>query len=343
MKYRFLALLFCLFTLTCNGQSPEISISAKLDSSHIVIGDHLKLHLTITAPSQKKLSFADTKNWQLINCEAIEASPLNQTSQSPKSIYNQTITLTSFDAGEALILPISVFESDTLMIGKSDTISFRVDTLPVFVDTAKAFKDIKPPMDGKRIPIIDKNDLDNSGLSKLQKTLLIIAGVLIALAIAAFFLWKHIKKYLEQKRLIAEKARLKDNAGQFALNRLKQLKMKKLWQNGHVKEYYSELSIILRTYINHQWDINAMEMVTSEIMDSITSLDITDEQMHDLNSIFSMSDLAKFAKCQPIAEDNDINYKNAWRFVQSSDSNEKRKKMEEEKSQRFVKNHSKNK
>ena len=96
-----------------------------------------------------------------------------------------------------------------------------------------------------------------------------------------------------------------------------------------MKDYYSELSMVLRTYIDNQWDINAKEMVTSQIFDEITSLDITDDQLKELHRIFTMSDLAKYAKEQPIGEDNETNLKNAYRFVKSTDSNEKRKKAEE--------------
>ena len=43
----------------------------------------------------------------------------------------------------------------------------------------------------------------------------------------------------------------------------------KLWQQGEIKQYYSELTDILRIYIENRWDIQAMEMVSSEIIESL--------------------------------------------------------------------------
>lgn len=334
LKNRFLILLFLCFCLMNAGYSQKISITAKLDSSHIVIGDHLKMQITVSAPSNHNVTIPEPKNWTLQNCEVVESTTLNKSVNNNQNIYNQTITLTSFDIGKALVFPVSIFNGDTLLLGKTDTLSFSVDTLNVFVDTTKAFKDIKLPMPGEKIAVVTPP----GNYSTLQKILFGTIGGLLLLAVLFYLWWKYGRKYWLQKKLIAEKILKKENAGQLAMKNLKELKTKKLWQNGMVKDYYSELSMILRTYIDHQWDVNAKEMVTSQIMDEITSLDVNDEQMNDLHQIFLMADLAKYAKSQPLAENNELNFKNAYRFVQSTDSNEKRKKMEEIQQKRFKKN-----
>ena len=325
LKYRFLALLFSLFLSFNLGWAQPISIYSRLDSTHIVIGDHLKMHLTITTDLAKKITVQDAQTWKLMNCEVVEVSPLVQAVSKGKNVYSQIITLTSFDAGAASVCPISILENDSLLLGVTDTMHFNVDTLPVFVDTAQLFKDIKMPLQGEKIAVVTPA----KDFSKIQKIVAIIFGSLLLLAVGGFFIWKYVMKFLKEKKLQEDKNRRKENAASLALTDLNELKKKKLWQNGFVKDYYSELSMVLRTYIDNQWDINAKEMVTSQIIDEITSLDITDDQLKELHRIFTMSDLAKYAKEQPIGEDNETNLKNAYRFVKSTDSNEKRKKAEE--------------
>ncbi|HNW68405.1 MAG TPA: hypothetical protein PKK66_06110 [Bacteroidales bacterium] len=325
LKYRFLALLFSLFLSFNLGWAQPISIYSRLDSTHIVIGDHLKMHLTITTDLAKKITVQDAQTWKLMNCEVVEVSPLVQAVSKGKNVYSQIITLTSFDAGAASVCPISILGNDSLVLGVTDSIHFNVDTLPVFVDTAQLFKDIKLPLQGEKIAVV----APAKDFSKIQKIVAIIFGSLLLLAVGGFFIWKYVMKFLKEKKLQEDKNRRKENAASLALTDLNELKKKKLWQNGFVKDYYSELSMVLRTYIDNQWDINAKEMVTSQIIDEITSLDITDDQLKELHRIFTMSDLAKYAKEQPIGEDNETNLKNAYRFVKSTDSNEKRKKAEE--------------
>ena len=59
-----LALLFC-----CAGMfAQEVSVTARLDSTRIIIGDHLKMHLSVTAPSQKTITVQPSERWQLANC-----------------------------------------------------------------------------------------------------------------------------------------------------------------------------------------------------------------------------------------------------------------------------------
>ena len=204
----------------------------------------------------------------------------------------------SFDTGTAQILEIPVFVNDTLLAAKTSPLSFRVDSLPVFVDTSAAFKDIVLPMDGKDVEIIKP---ENSGRNWLRIILLIVA-ILALIALAIFLLRKYLLPYLRKRKLEQMKALLKQNAGTVALNSLKGLKSKKLWQKGQVKDYYSELSMILRTYLDQQWDVNAKEMVTDEIMEAIDKLDLDDDLTKELYRFFVLSDLVKYAKEQPEVE-----------------------------------------
>lgn len=313
------------FLLCAAGMSAqEVTVSAKLDSTRIIIGDHLKMHLSVTAPSQKNITVQPYEQWQLANCEIVEVKPLVSNVKGENTVYEQEATVISFDTGVAAIAPIFVFESDTIPVGKTELLQFYVDSLPVFVDTTLAFKDIKAPLDGEDIELLP----DEKAKSNWKKVLLITLLVLLVLGTAFYFYWKYGRKYLHDKKVAEVKHKLKENAGLVALNSLKSLKAKKLWQKGQVKDYYSELSEIIRTYIDSQWDVNAMEMVTAEIMEAIDNLDVDDEQMRELNILLERADLVKYAKEQPVVEDNEVSYKKACEFVKVTDRAERARQAE---------------
>lgn len=325
LKNRILSLFILTLSSIIFCTAQEVKVSAELDSNRIIIGDQLQLHLTATAPAEKIITFAPTEKWQLQNCEIVEAKPLAKKIKGTQTIYTQDIVLISFDTGVARIAPIPVLESDTLILCQTEMLQFFVDSLPVFVDTTLAFKDIKSPHDGKDIDL----EQDNEGNSKLWKTILWIVLIAAILIVGGYYLGKYAKKYWEERKAAEKKAKLKINASSVALNSLKELKHKKLWQKGQVKDYYSELSMILRTYIDNQWAINAKEMVTPDIMEAISDLDIDDAQMQELKVILETADLAKFAKWQPQIEENERSIKDASTFVQRTDSMEKAKQAEE--------------
>ena len=316
-------LLLAFVCLSVSLLAQDVAVTAELDSARIIIGDHLKMHISVTAPSQKSISIQPYEQWQMANCEIVEVKPLTSKVKGERTVYEQEAVLISFDTGVATVAPILVFV-DTVPVGKTELLQFYVDSLPVFVDTTQAFKDIKAPLDGDDIELLP----DEKAKSNWKKVLLITLLVLLVLGAAAYIYWKYIRNYLRNRKAAEVKHKLKENAGLVALNSLKSLKAKKLWQKGQVKDYYSELSEIIRTYIDSQWDVNAMEMVTAEIMEAIDNLDIDDEQMRELNILLERADLVKYAKEQPIVEENEVSYKKACEFVKVTDRAERVKEAE---------------
>ena len=315
LKNKILLIAFCALLPLCKSFAQQLHLNAQLDSSHIVIGDQLRLRLSVSAPAVQPLTFQRTENWKLHNCEVVFAKTVTSSFKNDQKVYTQEIVLTSFDTGVATIEPILLFESDTVPVGFSDAISFHVDSFPQFVDTAQCFKDIKLPLDGQNVDI-EQPQKEPIHWGRIIFTILLI---MIVLGAAVFAVCKYLLPYLKRRREEAAKAVLKENAGVVAIRDLKELKMKKLWQKGQVKDYYSEISMILRTYMSHQWDINAKEMVTDEIMDAIDELELSSELNEELHGFLQLSDLVKYAKELPEIEKHETSLKNAYHFVRATD------------------------
>jgi len=82
-----------------------------------------------------------------------------------------------------------------------------------------------------------------------------------------------------------------------------------------VKEYYTELTDILREYIEERFDVAAIEMTSSEILDGLVPKNINDQAMQKLKGSLELSDLVKFAKASPTALENDTCLNNGVDFI----------------------------
>ncbi len=107
------------------------------------------------------------------------------------------------------------------------------------------------------------------------------------------------------------------------MQEIERIKNEKVWQKGEPKEYYTELTDALRTYIKDRFGFNALEMTSTEIIDKL--LEMKDkEAISDLRELFQTADLVKFAKHNPLMNENDANLINAIDFI-----NETKEKEEE--------------
>lgn len=107
-----------------------------------------------------------------------------------------------------------------------------------------------------------------------------------------------------------------------AIKALEELHNRKLWQNNRHKEYYSGLSDILRTYISGRYGIGAMEMTTDETVDALRDIEMPKKSAIDLATVLRDADLAKFAKFEPDAEQNEAAYDKAYYFVEETKETE---------------------
>ena len=103
-----------------------------------------------------------------------------------------------------------------------------------------------------------------------------------------------------------------------AMQRLKRLKARKLWESGREKEFYTLLTDILRLYLYRRFGIKAMEMTSRQIMDKLAEEPGMLDNRRRMRQILDMADFVKFAMVRPMAEDNVKAYDNAVEFVEAT-------------------------
>ena len=152
----------------------------------------------------------------------------------------------------------------------------------VRVDTTQDIRDVKPPLP---IPV-----------SLIEALIYVGCLVLIGLLVyAGYLLWKRSKRKTPGQVYVppARPAHI------IAFEELAALKEKQLWQMGKIKEYYSEVTEILRRYVENRYQIKALEETTDEILDGLAGVQIQGDVLRAVEKILRRADLVKFAKAQP--------------------------------------------
>ncbi len=112
-------------------------------------------------------------------------------------------------------------------------------------------------------------------------------------------------------------------AHQTALAGLTELKNKQLWQNGEVKAYQTELTRIIRQYLENRFEINALEMTSDDIVYHLKKkTSVSDPQQGKVKDILQIADLVKFAKANPPVNINEQFWSDAENFVQETKTDE---------------------
>lgn len=305
MKRNLLFGLVILLSSTCLHLSAQtFQAKAVLDSNRILIGDQIHVDFIVTAPLNAAFIVPSITQEVLSGSgiDLVGSSAVDTTIDGQSVSYHQQWTITAFDSGAYVFPSIPVLSPDSQLLAQSQALTFLVNT--VAVDTTAAIRDIKGIA---KVPLTFK---------EILPYLLIGLAAIAVIALLVWFILKHERKSKPQKKVVKAKSKIKPHIT--ALKELEKLKVKKLWQNGQVKQYYSELTDILRTYIDGRYDINAMEMISSDILKELESKELPQQLRKELEQTLGIADLVKFAKMEPLPDDHDRCYKQAVEFVRET-------------------------
>ena len=107
-------------------------------------------------------------------------------------------------------------------------------------------------------------------------------------------------------------------AHEIALESIHQLLKKDLISQGQIKNFYIEISEIIRRYIEGRYFVPALEETTSEIIQELKGQDIREDILHILDSFLKTSDFVKFAKYIPKENENNDVVSWAFQFVENT-------------------------
>jgi len=298
-------LLFISFILSqAIGFSQERSLTISTSKESILIGDQMEMNVVLRGASGDTMLLPLIEDTLITEIEILSRSKVDtafEGAQLEYRILSQTYTITSFDSGYFPISPrVALINGEEV---ESNPFLIAVQTIEV--DTSKGIVDIK---DIEQVPFSVKEWLQENWQWIAIGIFLIALITIIALKLSKR------KPKVEPEIIIPERP-----ANEIAAERLEQLKEEKLWQAGKIKLYYSELSDILREYIEHRYLIPALEQTTDEIINGLRhNPDLSPELVGKVRQLLFLSDLVKFAKENPVGNENEMNFSIAESFVKET-------------------------
>ena len=272
-------LLYFLFSTAVFAQQKQVTTS--IDTTKNKIGAEFKLTLKTNVDTLSKVVFPNARNFGAL--EVIQSYPIDTIKKNDRYELIKKYGLTQFDSGRYMIPSIKILINNKAFL--SDSI--KVEVANVQVDTLKQkMYDIKD--------IVKANE----GIGDWWKYLL--ALVLIG-GLGALVYWYFKIRQKEKTEEVIYKTPIEK-----ATTLLNNLEKKELWQQGEVKAYYSELTDIVRNYIEEAIEIPAMESTTSELIEGLKiasqkkKMNLSKETIDNLFVVLKQADLVKFAKSKPL-------------------------------------------
>ena len=289
-----------------------IIVSASIDSTTLMLGDQTDLHLQVTHDATEQVQmpvFGETlqEGIEIVDRTIVDTLKLND----GRVQLNQYLTLTSFKDSLFSIDPIAVVSGEDTFW--TDPLALNI-VQPFEVDTTLAITDIK---DIERAPI---------WWWGIIRWILLAIG-LAGLAVGAWYAWQWYQKNRkpEEEEVHPELLRPADEV---ALEKLDAIKAQKIWKNGKVKEYQTELTDVVREYIGRRFDVQSTEKTSDETLRELKPILVNGDGLsvtgdgkalyEKLRKMLQLADLVKFAKWHTTPDENESALMTAYDFVNST-------------------------
>lgn len=216
-------------------------------------------------------------------------------------VIRQVYTLEPTRAGKLTVAPIAFQFHDERPNGDGNEHTIESEALTVEVstvlgDNAPSLADLRPAAGPVELPV-------TSGLEWLWVT-----GIVVVLAIAGVIIWR-----VRRRQVVAEPQL---SPQELAWLELEQIIERNLAESD-IKEFYVELTGVVRRYIERSTGVHAPEQTTEEFLRQIVDDAVfTNEDQQRLRDFLESADLVKFASFEPAATDIESSFDRAKEFIQ---------------------------
>lgn len=274
--------LVCSFFLFA-GMSFAQKVTTAVDSTQIKIGEEIKLSIQVEVDSATSVVFPEEGNL-FLPLELLESYSIDTIKKDKKYNLIKKYGLTQFDSGSYFIPKQKILINEKPFF----TDSIKIAVANVVVDTTKQ----------KMFEIKSFTEVEKSS-GNWWKYLLAILGILALFALYFYYFVFQLKAEKEKKK--------KKDIPPYdrALLQLNELDKSQMLLKSEYKDYYSELTNIVRQYIEEEVRIDALESTTEELIRKLEAqmdaghLDLKAETIKNLRNVLQTADLVKFAKSKP--------------------------------------------
>lgn len=257
----------------------SVQMTVELDTTYTTIGSPISYLITVQLPQDKIVKFPE---WELEDPLEIRSSEFSTSGLENIGRYE----IVFWDTGKVVIPGVAItilnMDSSFAYDVTADTMFMEVVSIteqdPSFKQSGGGIMPIKDPVP-VRIP--------------LPWQTIILSILLLGILIAIGLIWK---KRLKADVSYEERPEYLKEPDIIALEKLDNLDQSGLLEKGEIKEFYAQLSLILREYTENSLYIRTLEMTTEEIRQNRPAFPYTDDQIASYFKILSGADMAKYAK-----------------------------------------------
>lgn len=312
-----------LFLSILSVQAQRVSVNATVQPSEILIGERALINLQVIAPKEREILFPVYQDSIVGGLEVLSMGNADTTITDNVRTINMKYLVTSFDSTLYYIPSMPV--SDGIDTVFSNSFGLKV-IAPELKDSTLAYLE---KMNTGQTDSIDFNELQLNDIKAIQKApfswmdflslLWIPLIILLILAIVGAIIYLIIRKnkkgfFFTPPPVLPAHVR--------AMKGLDKIKTEKIWQQERYKEFYTQLTDVLRRYINERFGVNSLEMTTDEILSIIKTKTEDGSAYQNLKQVLIISDLVKFAKYKPFMDENDLSLMNSYFFVNQTKEDE---------------------
>lgn len=330
MKNKILHILIFLMAIVtpykyCHSQ--DVIVNGKITTDSILTGHPFDYCLDIKMPKGYVINWNELKDTLNKSVEVISRSEITELAIDNGSdiLLTQNLTLTSFDTGYVEIPSIGIkyyksAQDTTLYTSYTDYMYIYVE--PAAIDTTIAYRPIKTPI---------KQNIT------IEETVPFVGGGIILAGLVLLIIYI-VRRSRKKTNIEEEEVKPQIPAIVTAREKMAQLKEANLWQSGKYKDYYTDLTGIAREYLEGQFNIDAIEMTSDEILDEVRKIQLDNLIFSKLQNTLITSDLVKFAKATPSPSENENAFKDINSFIEESfvfHQEQENKKAEEAKAKKY--------
>ena len=148
--------------------------------------------------------------------------------------------------------------------------------------------------------------------------------VLLALAVASigvggYYLITYLQSRMGKREEDAVAAEPLRPAEEVALEKLDIIREQKIWQAGQVKEYHTQLTDVVREYIDRRFEVSSVEQTSDETLRAMRPLLSSQKELYEqLRKMLTLADLVKFAKWTTTPDENEQSLRSAYALVKET-------------------------
>jgi len=277
----------------------SIVINTSLDSTVVCLGDQTGLRFEATCAPDEHVTYPTFGKELIDGIEIVKQSPVDSFVDKQGKHYKQELMLTSFEDSLFFVEPIAFACGNDTAYSETITLNF---VQPFVLDSTNSICDIR---DIQAAPIWWW------GYIRWILGALLLAGI-------CWLIWWLLGKIgnYNGKYVPAAKKEPERPAEEVALEELDRIREEKIWTQGHTKQYHTELTDVLRTYIAKRFGVASTEKTSDETLQAMKPILSEQRELHaSLSKVLRLADLVKFAKWQATPDENEQALHIAYEFV----------------------------